>query len=130
MSSLNKITIISLFLCLNIGCNKELDGEVYLRVRAILTPLEFSIDNSDLPDAFQESDYDLFYKTKEGSYPFSYVDHNETLHPQPGEFGVLDIVFDPDLGEDLYIDLILLSQGAVIENNDYFTVASTLNYNE
>ena len=33
-------------------------------------------------------------------------------------------------GEDVYIDLILLSTGAVIENYDMFTIASTLNYAE
>lgn len=130
MSFFNKIIVFSLAIFLNIGCSEQVDGDVYLRVRAVLTPFEFQIENADLPDPFTDSDYDLFYKTKEGSYPFSYLDHNETLHPQPGEFGVLDIVFDPALGEDLYIDLILLSQGAVIEKNDYFTIASSLNYPE
>ena len=31
-------------------------------------------------------------------------------------------------GEDLYIDLILLSSGPIIETNNYFTIASTLDY--
>ena len=128
MNTIYKPVIFLLLLCLNIGCNKEVDGDVYLRIRSILTPLEFTIDNPDLPEDFQEADYDLFYKTTEGSYPFSYIDHNGTQHPSPGEFGVLDIMLSAD--EDLYIDLILLSTGAVIENYNYFPVATTLDSDE
>ena len=113
------------------------DGEVFLRFRSILTPLSFIIDNPDIPEDFQ---YDVYYKTNPGSYPFTYIDHNNITHPLPGEFGVIDIVADTGQsgslfkgGEDgdvLYIDLILLSTGPIIENFDYYTIASTLDYDE
>ena len=85
-------------------------------------------------------EYDVYYQTRPGNYPFSYTDHNGVQHPLPGEYGVLEIVADSGTegalfnsgedGDDLYIDLILLSTGPVIENYDYFTIASTLNYSQ
>ena len=85
-------------------------------------------------------DFDVYYKTEEGSYPFSYVDHNGVQHPLLGEYSVVNIFSDKgekgglfnsgEDGEDVYVDLILLSTGAVIENYDMFTIASSLDYPE
>ena len=138
MRVLNQIVLGLLILIINISCGRDgKDGEVFLRFRAILTPLNFYIENPDIPIDFQ---YDVYYKTYPGSYPFTYTDHNGTSHPLPSEFGVVDIVVDSGEsgalfsagsdGNDIYIDLILLSTGAVIENYDYYTIASTLNYDE
>ena len=138
MRVLNKIILGLLILIINTSCGRDgKDGEAYLRFRSILTPLSFHIENPDIPIDFQ---YDVYYKTHPGSYPFTYTDHNDTIHPRPGEFGVVDIVVDSGEsgalfsagsdGDDIYIDLILLSTGAVIENYDYYTIPSTLNYPE
>ncbi len=138
MNFFNKIIVFLLILILNIGCGSDgNDGDVFVRFRAVLEPTNFIIDNSDIPIDFE---YDVYYKTRAGSYPFSYVDHNGVQHPLPGEYGVLEIIADSgqegglfssgDDGQDLYIDLILLSTGAVIENYDYYTIASSLNYDE
>lgn len=136
MNFLNKILFIGLICLMNAGCGSDGDdGDVYVRIRAVLEPTNVIIDNPDIPLDFQ---YDVYYKTKSGSYPFSYIDHNDIQHPLPGEFGVLEIVSTSgskgglfssgENGEDLYVDLILLSTGAVIENYDYYTIVSTLDY--
>ena len=128
--------IIGFFVLSIIGCGRDgEEGEVFLRIRAVLEPTNFFIENPDIPLDFQ---YDVYYKTSPGNYPFSYVDHNGVQHPQPGEYGVLEIIADSGTegglfssgtsGQDLYIDLILLSTGAVIENFEYYTIASTLDY--
>ncbi len=64
------------------------------------------------------------------------MDHNGDHHPQGGEFAKLDIVAEPgssasifkqgEDGQDVYIDLWLLSTGAVIEVFDYLTVPDEL----
>ena len=137
MNSFQKI-IFFFFILIQFGCGRDgSDGEIFLRFRAILTPINFSIDNPDIPGDFQ---YDVYYKTTPGSYSFTYTDHNNVTHPLPGEFGVIDIEADAgqggslfkagEDGDDLYIDLILLSTGPIIENFNYYTIASTLNYDE
>ena len=133
-----KKTLVFIFiLIINTGCSDGDNGDVFLRIRAVLEPTNVIIENSDIPENFE---YDVFYRTNPGNYPFSYVDHNGTQHPLPGEYGVLEIISDPgqegglfstgENGEDRYIDLILLSTGAVIENNNYYTIATTLDYDE
>ena len=138
MSSCNKLIVLLFIAIIILGCGSDgKDGDVFLRFRAVLTPTEFVIDNQDIPSDFE---YDVYYETGSGSYPFSYIDHNGNSHPQPGEYGVLEIIADSgdegalfvagEDGKDLYIDLILLSTGPIIENYDYYTIASTLNYDE
>jgi len=133
-----KNIVLFLFILLQFSCGQDgKDGEIFLRIRSILTPMSFSIENLDLPQPIQ---YDVYYKTNPGSYPFTYVDHNNVAHPLPGEFSVIDIIASPgqsgslfksgEDGDDIYIDLILLSTGPIIENFDYFTIASTLDYYE
>ena len=143
MNFLKSVFLLGLVIT-TIGCgNDGNNGEVYLRIRAVLEPTNFFITNSDLPsniDGYFIGDFDVFYKTEAGSYPFSYVDHNGLQHPLLGEYGVVNIFSDlgeeaglfnsGEDGEDVYIDLILLSTGAIIENYDMFTIASTLNYPE
>ena len=135
MNYLYKIIVLFLmFVFLGCGTDGQ-DGDTFLRFRAVLEPTEFSIDNPDIPQDFQ---YDKYYKTSPGIYYFSYIDHNGLEHPQVGEFDYIKIeaaegtsgsLFKSGQnGADLYIDLILLSSGPVIENYDYFTIASTLNY--
>ena len=138
MNLVNKIIVFLLILIMNIGCGTDgSDGEVFVRFRAVLEPTNFTIDNSDIPI---DLEYDVYYKTSSGSYPFSYVDHNDVQHPLPGEYGVLEILADSgdegglfssgDDGRDIYVDLILLSTGAIVENFNYYTVPSELNYEE
>tara|TARA_B100000427_G_C15449884_1_gene569087 strand:+ start:113 stop:544 length:432 start_codon:yes stop_codon:yes gene_type:complete len=143
MNSLKKIFLLVLFI-ITIGCGTEgKDGEVYLRIRAVLEPTNVIIANPDLPandNGYFVGDFDVYYKTEEGSYPFSYVDHNGVQHPLLGEYSVVNIFSDKgekgglfnsgEDGEDVYVDLILLSTGAVIENYDMFTIASSLDYPE
>ena len=76
----------------------------------------------------------VYYETKPGTYTYSYLDHNNESHPQPGELPYIDIVAEPgtaaslfkdgENGSDLYIDFWLLSDGAVIQNFNYKTVPS------
>ncbi len=138
MNTFTKLVFLLFSLTIVMGCGSDgNDGDVFLRFRAVLTPTEFVIENPDIPSDFE---YDVYYETHPGSYPFSYIDHNGNLHPQPGEYGVLEIIANPGDegalfssgadGKDLYIDLILLSTGPIIENYDYYTIASTLNYAE
>ena len=138
MYSCNKVVVLLFIAMIIIGCGRDgKDGDVFLRFRSVLTPTEFVIDNPDIPADFE---YDVYYETHPGSYPFSYIDHNGNFHPQPGEYGVLEIIADSgdegalfvtgEDGKDLYIDLILLSTGPIIENYDYYTIASTLNYDD
>ena len=135
MKIFNKI-IITFFVLLFFSCGSGGDqGDVYVRIRAVLEPTDVIIENSDIPIDFE---YDVYYKTVSGSYPFSYIDHNDVQHPLAGEYGVLEVIADPGSdggifnsgsdGKTLYIDLILLSTGAIIENYDYYTIATTLNY--
>tara|TARA_B100001250_G_scaffold384703_1_gene379787 strand:- start:7882 stop:8292 length:411 start_codon:yes stop_codon:yes gene_type:complete len=136
MSILKKMSLI-LFVIIQAGCSSGQDGDLFLRFRAVLEPIEFIIDNPDVP---QYPEYDIYYKVNPGTYSFSYIDHNGTQHPQPGEFGFIDLIADPGSdgglfksgsdGKDLYIDLILLSTGPLIENFDYYTIASTLEYDD
>ena len=117
------------------GCSDGGDGDVFVRIRTILEPTNVIIENSDIPQDFE---YDVYYKTSTGNYPFSYTDHNGIQHPLPGEFGVLEIVADSgskgalfssaEKGNTIYIDLILLSTGAIIENYDYYTVVTSLDF--
>ena len=79
-----------------------------------------------------------FYEIKPGYYDFEYIDHENIAHPQLGELSVLEATANTGTdggifnsasdGEDVYIDLILLSSGPIIETYNYFTIASTLNY--
>jgi hypothetical protein len=125
------------FVIIQLGCSSGQDGDLFLRFRAVLEPMEFIIDNPDIPPY---PEYDIYYKTNPGTYDFSYIDHNGTQHPQPGEFGFVKLIADPGSagglfksgqdGQDLYIDLILLSTGPLIENFDYYTIASTLEYDD
>ena len=135
MNLFNKIFVFSFIILLSYGCGSDgSDGDVFLRFRAVLEPTNFIIDNPDIPPDFQ---YDVYYKTKPGNYPFSYVDHNGVQHPLPGEFSFVEIIADSgdsgslfrggEDGQDIYVDLILLSTGPIIENYDYYTIASTLN---
>ncbi len=141
MNYINKIIFSFLSIVFLFGCGKDgVDGDVYLRIRAVLTPLEFVIDNPDLPANFQDSDYDVFYKTNPGSYPFTYIDHFGDQHPKVGELGVLNLEIEQgqsgsilttgDNGRDIYVDLILLSSGPIITNLDYYTPPNALEYNE
>lgn len=137
MDCLKKILLFGLIAIINFGCSDGDNGDVFLRIRAVLEPTNFIIENSDIPENFE---FDVFYQIKPGNYPFSYLDHNGIQHPLPGEYGVLEVIADPgqegamfnsgENGEDRYIDLILLSTGAVIENNNYYTIATTLDYDE
>jgi len=132
MNTFNRIILV-VFSIIQIGCGSGQEGDVFLRLRCVFQPTAFTINNPDIPDNFT---YDTYYKTNPGTYTFSYIDHNGQAHPQPGEFGILEIVSVPgskgslfksgEDGKDLYIDLILLSTGPVIENFDYYTIASTL----
>ena len=117
------------------SCSSGQDGDIFLRIRAVLEPNSFSINSLDFPSDFE---YDIFYKIQPGYYDFEYVDHENTQHPLIGELNVLEATAnagnDGGLfksgsdGEDIYIDLILLSSGPIIETYNYFTIASTLNY--
>ena len=117
------------------SCSTVQYGDIFLRIRAVLEPSSFSINSDDIPSNFE---YDVFYKIKPGYYDFEYIDHENTEHPQLGELSVLEAtansgtdggIFKSAIdGEDVYIDLILLSSGPIIETYSYFTIASTLNY--
>tara|TARA_B100000579_G_scaffold341511_1_gene293362 strand:- start:12398 stop:12811 length:414 start_codon:yes stop_codon:yes gene_type:complete len=135
MNYLNSVLLFS-FIVIIFGCGTDgSDGDTFLRFRSVLMPTEFSIDNPDIPEDFE---YDRYYKVSPGRYYFTYIDHNGLAHPQVGEFDYVDIESSPgskgslfrsgEPGADLYKDLILLSSGPVIENFDYYTVVSTLNY--
>ena len=127
-----------------IGCGTDgADGDVYLRIRAVLEPTNVMISNPDLPsddNGYFVGDYDVYYQTQPGSYSFTYIDHNGTQHPLVGEFGVVNLFSNSgeesglfnsgEDGDDVYVDLILLSTGAIIENYDKFTIATSLNYDE
>lgn len=131
MRIFTKIILLLFIIIQMMGCSSGNDGDLFLRFRAVIEPVEFIIDNPDIPDY---PEYDIYYKTNPGSYAFSYVDHNGTQHPQPGEFGFVELIADPasgsEDGKDLYIDLILLSTGPLIENFDYYTIASTLEFDD
>ncbi len=131
MRIFTKIILFFFIIIQMMGCSSGKDGDLFLRFRAVIEPVEFIIDNPDIPNY---PEYDIYYKTNPGSYNFSYVDHNGTQHPQPGEFGFIELVADPasgsEDGKDLYIDLILLSTGPLIENFDYYTIASTLEFDD
>jgi len=143
MNIFKKIILFGFILNFTIGCGTDgEDGEVFLRIRAVLDEMPASVDLTEIP-GFDFEDpaefaYDMFYKTVPGSYPFSYYDHNGEYHPKVGEYGFVDIVKDlgqkggvfrdGEDGDDVYIDLWLLSTGPAIENNKFFTVASTANF--
>jgi len=136
MNIFNKLILFTLLITLTVGCADGEDGKVFLRIRALLEaePVSnVSIDNPDIPEDFT---YHVYYETQPGNYEFEYVDHNGDHHPQGGEFAKLDIVAEPgssasifkqgEDGQDVYIDLWLLSTGAVIEVFDYLTVPDEL----
>ena len=138
MKILNQFILLVIMFTFHLGCgNDGSDGEVFLRVRAVLdeTPLTATINNPDVPPDFA---YDIFYKTSPGTYSFIYTDHNGLAHPQAGEYSFVEVIkdigqeggvfTDGEDGDNVYIDLWLLSTGAVIENNNYFTVASSADY--
>ena len=137
MNIFKKLILFGLLITLSIGCSDGNDGKVFLRIRAILEepPSSVTINNPDIPTEFQ---YDLYYETQPGSYDFNYTDYDDEDHPQEGELGIIDIVAEPgsnagilkqgEDGQDLYIDLILLSDGPRVENFNYYTVPSNLNY--
>ena len=136
MRTLKIITLFFFVLTINSGCGKDgKDGDIFIRFRAVLTPINFFIDNPEIPIDVQ---YDVYYQISPGIYPFTYTDHNNIVHPLAGEFSLIDVVSDPgqsgslfksgEDGKDLYVDLILLSTGPIIENFDYYTIASSLDY--
>lgn len=139
MKILNQLVVFGLFLGLNIGCSDGEDGKVFLRIRALLEepPSSVNIENPDIPEDFQ---YGVYYQTQPGSYLFSYTDVNNQPHPQGGELQHLDIVAESgksaslfkhgENGTDLYIDLWLLSTGALVQNFDYYTVPDELIVND
>ncbi len=138
MKAISKSIFFVFIVLMIVGCGQDgEDGKVFLRFRSVLTPISFFIDNPDIPADFQ---YDTYYEIQPGSYAFTYVDHNNVTHPLPGEISFVDITASIGQegslfkgggnGQDLYVDLILLSTGAIIENYDYYTIASTLDYNE
>ena len=134
MRAFNTILFVLIIILVS-SCSSGKDGDIYLRLRAVLEPTNFSINNPDFPLDFE---YDAFYQIQPGYYEFEYIDHEGVQHPQLGELSVLEVtanqgtnggVFKSAIdGEDIYIDLILLSNGPIIETNNYFTIASTLNY--
>ena len=115
------------------ACSSGSDGDIFLRVRAVLEPSSFNINCPEFPENFE---YDVFYNIPEGYYSFDYVDYNGTQHPQLGELSVLEVFSNSgakgglfkssENGEDVYVDLILLSSGPIVETNSYFTIASTI----
>ena len=136
MNYLKKTIFFVFILLLNVGCGSDGDdGEIFIRFRSVLTPISFFIDNPEIP---MNVEYDVYYKISPGVYPFTYIDHSNVVHPLPGEFGLVEVVSDPgqtgslfksgEDGKDLYIDLILLSTGPIIENFEYYTIASSLEY--
>ena len=138
MKILNQFILLGIICTFHLGCgNDGSDGEVFLRIRAVLdeTPLSATIDNPDVPSDFA---YDIFYKTSPGTYSFIYTDHNGLAHPQAGEYAFVEVIkdigqeggifTDGEDGDNVYIDLWLLSTGAVVENNNYFTIASSADY--
>ena len=142
MNYIKKTIFFVFILLLNVSCGRDgTDGDIYLRIRSVLEPTNVKIVNPDIPsdgDGYFVGAYDVYYQIQPGSYDFSYVDHNGTQHPLPGEFGFIEVVSDPgqtgslfksgEDGKDLYIDLILLSTGPIIENFEYYTIASSLEY--
>ena len=105
-----------LFLITAIGCEKEEpETTIYLSIKAVLTPTNVFIDCPDIPVDFQ---YDVYYEVNPGIYPFTYTDHNNVTHPLIGEeYEVKALNYSLNgYGRILYIDLYLLSTGAVIEN--------------
>ena len=134
MSNFVKIFFAVTFMFLT-SCSTGQAGDVFLRIRAVLEPNSFSINSNDIPSNFE---YDVFYEIKPGYYDFEYIDHENIAHPQLGELSVLEATANTGTdggifnsasdGEDVYIDLILLSSGPIIETYNYFTIASTLNY--
>lgn len=134
MSNFLKTFFAIIFMFLT-SCSTSQEGDIFLRIRAVLEPNSFSINSNDIPSNFE---YDVFYAIKPGYYDFEYIDHENTEHPQLGELSVLEAtanvgtdggIFKSAIdGEDVYIDLILLSSGPIIETYNYFTIASTLNY--
>jgi|TARA_B100001113_G_C21017017_1_gene581840 hypothetical protein len=133
MHTFNKIFFILIILTLA-SCSSGQDGNVFLRLRAVLEPTNFSINCPDFPLDFE---YDAFYPIQSGYYAFEYVDHEGVQHPQLGELSVLEVTANQGTngglfksasdGEDIYIDLWLLSEGPVVETSNYFTIASTIN---
>ena len=136
MKIFNKILLLGFIITLG-GCKDGNDGKAFLRIRTIIEPTSVTIYNPDIPSDFN---YDVYYETQPGSYQFEYIDHNNNYHPLPGELNVIDIVVAPgqsssflNSGEDgrnVYIDLILLSTGALVETFDILTIPSELNYEE
>ena len=131
MKNIRPVILFLVLILLSMGCSDGEDGQVFLRIRAILEPDSVRIDNPDIPEDFL---YDAYYETTPGTYTYSYIDANDEAHPKPGEFPYIDIVAEPgsesslfkhgEDGADLYIDFWLLSTGAVIQNFDHMTIAS------
>ena len=69
-----KNIVLFLFILLQFSCGQDgKDGEIFLRIRSILTPMSFSIENLDLPQPIQ---YDVDFKilnTLYQSYNFKYI---------------------------------------------------------
>ena len=136
MKIFNKILLLCFIITLG-GCKDGNDGKAFLRIRTIIEPTSVTIYNPDIPSDFN---YDVYYETQPGSYQFEYIDHNNNYHPMSGELSVIDIVVAPgqsssflNSGEDgrnVYIDLILLSTGALVETFDILTIPSELNFEE
>lgn len=132
MALIRHISFIVLFITI-FGCSTGNDGDIFLRVRAVLEPSNFNINCPEFPSNFE---YDVFYNIPPGYYSFDYMDYNGTQHPQLGELSVLEVFSNSgskgglfksgENGEDVYVDLILLSSGPIIETNSYFTIASTI----
>jgi len=110
MNTINKFILLVLII-FSTGCTTE-EGRVFLKFKSILTPTNVFIDCLDIPTDFQ---YDVYYEINPGIYPFTYTDHNNVIHPLIGEIKEVNAI-PYDSEEDLHIDLILLSTGAIIEN--------------
>ena len=87
MALIRHISFIVLFITI-FGCSTGNDGDIFLRVRAVLEPSTFNINCPEFPLNFE---YDVFYNIPPGYYSFDYVDYNGTQHPQLGELSVLEV---------------------------------------
>ena len=61
-----KILVFCIILLIYSGCGSNgRDGDVYLRIRAVLEPTNFSIENEDIPTNFE---YDVYYIERRFSF--------------------------------------------------------------
>ena len=115
MNYLRSVLLFSL-IAIFFGCGSDgQHGDVFLRFRSVLAPIDFTINSPDIPEDFE---YDQYYKISPGIYYFTYIDYAGVSHPQIGEFDYLEIeasigesgsLFKAgDDGSDLFVDLIVV----------------------